>query len=161
MLGCAWDQRALVMGQPKEVVRVGSAPFRASQPMEHLAPLVSFSNFTGSQPVSGLTLGPDGNFYGTTSLGTNGGLYRHGTVFRVTPSGIMTTLAWFAGTNSHAPSAGLVLGPDGSFYGTTFGGGAAYSESNYGYGTVFKVSTNGELTLLASLDAASANRLPN
>src|SRR6266702_6405056 len=41
-----------------------------------------------------------------------------------------------------SPRGNLVLGPDGSFYGTTYGG-------LYGVGTVFKVTTNGVLTTLA------------
>jgi uncharacterized repeat protein (TIGR03803 family) len=36
--------------------------------------------------------GSDGNFYGTTTYGGAGGL---GTVFRVTPAGVLTTLVSF------------------------------------------------------------------
>jgi uncharacterized repeat protein (TIGR03803 family) len=47
---------------------------------------------------AGLVQGSDGNFYGTTRYGGAGGL---GTVFRVTPAGVLTTLVAFgAQTNS-------------------------------------------------------------
>ena len=46
-------------------------------------------------------------------------------------------------------SAGLVLGGDGNFYGTTAAGGSS------GYGTVFKVTTNGVLTSLVSFNDAN------
>ena len=40
--------------------------------------------------------GSDGNFYGTTSCGGANGL---GTVFKITPSGTLTTLYSFAGSD--------------------------------------------------------------
>src|SRR5262249_43940058 len=117
-----------------------------------LTTLAHFNNSNGAYPRGALALGPDGNFYGTTESGANNGdPFGHGTVFRVTSNGILATLAWFSGTNGEHPLAGLVLGPDGSFYGTTLGGGSI------GYGTVFKVTTNGELTLLASLTSTIGN----
>jgi uncharacterized repeat protein (TIGR03803 family) len=42
------------------------------------------------------------------------------------------------------PSAGLVQGPDGNFYGTTEAGG------EFNWGTVFKVAPNGTLTTVTS-----------
>jgi uncharacterized repeat protein (TIGR03803 family) len=109
-----------------------------------LTPVVSFNNANGASPGAGLTLGEDGNFYGTASGGgTNG----YGTVYRLTTNGCLTTLASFAYTNGSSPFAGLTPGVDGNFYGTTSGGG-----TNGGYGTVFQVTTNGQLTSLFSFD---------
>src|SRR5208283_4068674 len=92
--------------------------------------------------ASALTLGSDGNFYGTTGEGGNGG---KGTVFQMTTNGTLNTLVDFDRYNGAGPNA-LALGSDGNFYGTTLGGG------NSGDGTVFKVTTNGTLTTLATFN---------
>jgi uncharacterized repeat protein (TIGR01451 family) len=97
----------------------------------------------GFHPEAGLTLGPDGNFYGTTH---DGGSDNVGTIFKVTTNGTLTTLVAFNGTNGAAPQGGLALGKDGNFYGTTTLGGSDRS------GTVFRFSTNGILTTLASFN---------
>ena len=94
----------------------------------------AYTNMTGASP-NGLTPGPDGRFYGTTSsAGTNG----VGTVFSINTNGTFKLLYSFRplvrGTNaSGAEPSQLTLGPDGNLYGTTFAGGI------YGYGTVFQV----------------------
>ncbi len=107
----------------------------------------------GRFPGAGLTLGSDGNFYGTTTdSGTNG----WGTIFRITPSGIMNTLHSFdPPVNSGVNSDGflcyseLVEGKDGAFYGTTIQGG------DYGWGTAFRVTPAGAFSTLCSFDATN------
>ena len=86
----------------------------------------------GYDPVAGLILASDGNFYGTT---LHGGVYDPGTAFRVTPDGVETVLYSF-GNNADGsyPHGGLLQGADGNFYGTTYSGGAS------GEGTVFKLT---------------------
>ena len=100
----------------------------------------------GEYPYAGLVQGSDGNFYGTTSGGGTARFY--GTVFRVTPGGTLTTLYSFCSQPSCAdgadPIAGLVLGSDGSFYGTTTAGGTR------NLGTIFKITPSGGLTTLYS-----------
>ena len=93
----------------------------------------------GANPQSTL-IEVGGNFYGTTQ---NGGLWQHGSVFKMDSSGHVTTLCSFRGltgvdvdgnVDGDAPYAGLLLDKDGStLYGTTVMGG------QYNYGTVFKV----------------------
>jgi len=125
----------------------GSRPYGAVfqvTPAGVLTTLHSFSSTDGASPVGGLVEGPDGNFYGTTSQGgTHPGA---GTVFVISASGSFRTLHNFAGNdgNGNVPMSGLVLGPDGNFYGTTISGGAN------GYGTVYKITPAGTLTTLYS-----------
>jgi uncharacterized repeat protein (TIGR03803 family) len=108
--------------------------------------LTSLHSFTGvkdgENPVDTLVPGSDGNFYGTTGAG---GVGFGGTVFSITTGGSLATLYSFTNNNGgEFPYAGLVLGNDGNFYGTTYAGG-----SN-GYGTVFKITAGGSLTPLYS-----------
>lgn len=109
----------------------------------------NFYNFTGGTngagPVGGLIIGTDGNFYGTTSAG---GTSNCGTVFQITPQGAFNQLARFSGTNGSNSIVALVQAPDGSFYGGTKYGGP-YPVTTFqglGYGTIFRVTTNGALT---------------
>ncbi len=114
-----------------------------------LQTLCSFNGANGANPYAGLTLGNDGNFYGTTWLGGNTNLnngYGFGTVFKVTTNGTLATLVSFANTNTDGrmPVAGLTLGNDNNFYGSTTASGIS------GSGTLFKVTSNGTLTKLAA-----------
>lgn len=94
----------------------------------------------GQYPDTVLALGVNGSFYGTTqSGGTNGG---YGTVFKITPDGVLTTLHSFDATDGAAPYGSLVLAINGEFYGTTNVGGA------FGGGNVFKITPGGTLTTL-------------
>ena len=108
-----------------------------------LATLVSFDNTNGAYPEASLTLGSDGNFYGTTSAGGANG---SGTVFQMTSNGTLATLVSFDYTDGGIPLGALILGNDGYFYGTTYEGGAN------GSGTVFQMTSNGTLATLVSFD---------
>ncbi len=114
--------------------------------------LTVLHDFTGGNdgryPVSTLTLGTDGNFYGVT-YGETGSSVFFGSIFQMTPSGSLTTLHTFqsqAGGGLHDgahPRGRLLQGGDGNFYGTTEQGGA-------GIGTVFSITPSGALTILHS-----------
>jgi uncharacterized repeat protein (TIGR03803 family) len=114
-------------------------------PLGTLTNLVSFNGSNGAAPRAGLIQVLNGDFYGTTY---NGGSNNAGTLFQLATNGTLTTLVTlaFANTNGAYPIGGLIQGRDGSFYGTTAIGGTN------GYGTVFKVATNGTFTLLVSFD---------
>jgi uncharacterized repeat protein (TIGR03803 family) len=120
-------------------------------PSGTLTTLYSFCSQTnctdGDYPVAGLIQATNGDFYGTTELGGANGNY--GTVFRMTPSGTLTTLYSFCSqtncTDGFEPNAGLIQATNGELYGTTAVGGA-----NGNYGTVFKITPSGTLTTLYS-----------
>ena len=96
----------------------------------------------GATPRGGLVQLPNGDFYGTTYRGgVNGG----GTVFKVTPSGALTTLYSFSESDGQSPTA-LIRAANGDFYGTTVTGGS------YGCGVVFKMTPSGTLSVLNSFD---------
>lgn len=99
-----------------------------------------------------LVEGPDRKFYGFTVYG---GLNHRGTLFRMDTNGVVTTLINFGGVQGVNPTA-LVLGPDGNFYGTTFYGTPDQFGNNQGYGTMFRLTTNGTLTTLVSSSLRSA-----
>jgi len=112
----------------------------------------------GKYPFAGLAQGTDGDFYGTTELG---GKYGGGTVFKITPSGTLTTLHSFCSlsgcSDGSQPYGTLVQGSDGDFYGTTWMGGAISNACNgSGCGTVFKITPSGALTTLYSFCSAGS-----
>jgi uncharacterized repeat protein (TIGR03803 family) len=116
-----------------------------------LSNLHSFVGSDGANPSSGLVQGSDGSFYGTTYAGGNS----YGTVFRISSSGSLTTLWSFTnGLDGASSYATLVLGSDGKFYGTTSQGGAS------GNGTVFRISSTGNLTNLWEFTGCGDGGLP-
>jgi uncharacterized repeat protein (TIGR03803 family) len=118
-------------------------------PSGSLATLYSFCAQTGctdgGYPFAGLVEATDGDLYGTTAIGGANGW---GTVFKITPTGTLTTLYSFCSRNPCAdgayPEAGLIQATNGDLYGTTAQGGT------FGGGTVFKITPSGTLTSLYS-----------
>jgi uncharacterized protein (TIGR03437 family) len=109
----------------------------------------------GSNPSLPLVVGKDGNLYGgTTGKGANG----QGTIFQLTPSGTLTTLHAFDGSDGSNVNS-LLQATDGNLYGTTsYGGTGACPENIYGQagcGTLFEVSSAGDFTSLYSFPPAS------
>ncbi|MGO8672196.1 MAG: choice-of-anchor tandem repeat GloVer-containing protein, partial [Capsulimonadaceae bacterium] len=109
----------------------------------------------GTTPDAGLVLASDGNLYGTTQLGGSTAISGQpgsglGTVFRITPAGVVTILHSFGdgsvSRDGYNPEAALVQGLDGNFYGVTDAGG-----SN-GCGTVFRITPAGVETTLHNFD---------
>ena len=113
--------------------------------------LHSFAGSDGANPHARLIQASDGNFYGTSRYG---GVADKGTIFRMNAAGVVTTLHSFAelpldGAN---PVAGLIQGADGSFYGTTYQGGANDQ------GTVFRMDVSGlTITLHSFAETDGAN----
>jgi len=129
-----------------------------------LTTLYSFCSFSqcpdGAGPSAPLVQTTNGEFYGTTSVGGSPSYCTStyfvpgcGTVFKMTPSGLLTTIYSFcsqvACADGAQPMAGLVQGMSGVLYGTTSSGGA-----NNG-GTIFKITPDGTLTTLYSFCSVS------
>jgi len=125
--------------------------------------LYKFDYYDGDQPLAGMVLATDGNFYGTTAYGSNisQGCFVSGcgTVFKTTPTGKLTTLYSFCPQpgcyDGSSPASNLVEGLDGSLYGTT-------TSFPYGSGTVFKITQGGLLTTIhtfGSSDGAYPDQL--
>src|ERR1700722_7029248 len=124
----------------------GSGTVFQMTPQGKVAILYNFDGTHGKVPYGGLTLGTDGNFYGTTSAGGSPNL---GVVFKITPAGAVTVLHTFARADGSSPYSPPIQAADGNFYGTTIFGGAS------AYGTVYKMTPTGALTVLHSFDLAN------
>ena len=107
----------------------------------------AFNGTDGANPYVGLVQGTDGNLYGTT---IDGGVNSGGNVFKLTPGGKVTSLYDFCSQpnclDGQYPVTVLIQGADGNFYGTTQSGGT------YTFGTVFKITPTGTLTVLHSFN---------
>jgi len=110
----------------------------------------SFIGPEGTTPLRVLTFGPDGNLYGTTN---SGGASDFGTLFRVTPSGVLTRLHDFADGGGQDPTE-LILASDGNFYGTATTGGA------HGAGTVFRLGSDESFATMHDFDGATEGAVP-
>jgi uncharacterized repeat protein (TIGR03803 family) len=113
--------------------------------------LTTLHSFTGGldggNSYPAMIQATDGNFYGLTY---DGGAYFGGTIFKMTPSGTLTTLYAFCPAGGLCPDGsypvgGLVQGNDGNLYGVTAHGGIDY-------GTVFKITLSGALTTLHTFE---------
>src|SRR5205085_3413550 len=98
----------------------------------------------GAYPYMGLTKGADTNLYGLTSLG---GENNFGTVFRITRDGTFSELASFDGRSGANPQSRVVQASDGYLYGTTPAGGPYGAPNNSGFGAVYRLTFNGEISL--------------
>ncbi len=100
------------------------------------------ANGDGAGPAGSIVQASDGNIYGTTRGGAD--LSGRGTIYRISTNGDFTSLYQFTGgADGSEPASGLILGADGSLYGTAYYGG-----DDEGDGTIFQCTTDGVFTLL-------------
>jgi uncharacterized repeat protein (TIGR03803 family) len=91
-------------------------------------------------PNSKLMQDNKGDFYGTSF---SGGIYGYGMVFKLDSSGIYSVLYDFnVDSGGSSPNSSLIQSSDGSFYGTTYTGGANF------YGVIFKLDSSGNYSVL-------------
>jgi uncharacterized repeat protein (TIGR03803 family) len=111
----------------------------------------------GASPQASLVQGVDGNLYGTAQFGGANG---KGTVFRITPSGTLTTLYSFCAVfvvncnDGAEPGVGLVQATNGNFYGSTMGG-------QHNDGTIFEITPAGTLSTLHTFHGAADGQQPS
>jgi uncharacterized repeat protein (TIGR03803 family) len=110
-------------------------------PGGQLTTLTSFCSqggCAGGIGPSALIQATDGNLYGTTPSGS--GTMNAGTIFEITPAGSLTTLYNFCSqrncTDGENPMGALVQDTNGTFYGTTSGGGSVF-----GSGITYSLNT--------------------
>ena len=103
---------------------------------------VAYDFINGQVPESGLTLGTDGDFYGTTEQSISD----YGEVFKITPNGPIVLHSFTNGDDGGGPKASPIEGTNGNFYGTTLTGG------KNGRGTGYKMTPSGTLTTLYAFD---------
>ncbi len=110
----------------------------------------------GTLPLGSLIQASDSNLYGMTQ---SGGANNMGTVFKITTTGTETVLHSFAGGagDGNKPLGSLIQGSDGNLYGVTEWGGANGLIAGPGYGTAFKITTSGAMTLLYSFGATATD----
>jgi uncharacterized repeat protein (TIGR03803 family) len=121
-------------------------------PEWHADDATQLRRYGRQRPQRGARPGHQWDFYGTT---WQGGSASSGTVFKITPSGTLTTLFSFCAqspcTDGQGPN-GLVQATNGDFYGTTYYGGANLAPTNPPVlaATVFQITSGGVLTTLHS-----------
>jgi uncharacterized repeat protein (TIGR03803 family) len=110
-----------------------------------------FNGANGWEPYASVTQATDGNFYGTATNGIYGG---GGNMFRMTPTGEITSFYKFCSQPNCADGGGVVsapvLGSDGNLYGVTTGGG----NGNCGPGgVVYRMTLDAQITVLYNFSA--------
>jgi len=93
----------------------------------------------GNFPTGGLTQGTDGAIYGTTYASTPG----YGTIFKLNSSGFSTVYRFDGYDGQGGPLSDLLIDAAGNIYGTTSG-----DYGIVGVGSVFRLSPQGEMTVL-------------
>jgi uncharacterized repeat protein (TIGR03803 family) len=111
-----------------------------STPAGVVTPLYIFLGPEGNAPQSGLSLGFDGNFYGTTEWG--GGASNTGTAFKFGSSGLTPLYGFGNGTDGGYPWATPIQAPDGNIYGVTNNGNSP--------GRVYRITPSGTFSVIAT-----------
>lgn len=120
----------------------------------------SSTDLGGYGPIGGLVADAAGNLYGTTSGGGDLNCNPHrspgcGAVFKLDSAGAETVLYTFHYQHGAFPYAGVIRDGKGNLYGTANGGGGASNA-----GVVFKLHTNGVLTVLHSFTRRADGAFP-
>jgi len=130
---------------------IGTAPALAQTDIETV--LYNFDMTTGGEPYGSLLRDPAGNLYGTA---LEGGTHGQGVVYELDTAGNYTVLHTFTGgADGGEPQAGVIRDAAANLYGTTSSGGTA------GGGTVFKLDTSGNETVLYNFTGGADGGSPS
>lgn len=127
-------------------------------PAGKLTILHVFNGDDGMQPEGGVVLDGKGNLYGAANFGGDltcvslGYGYRVpgcGTIYKIDSSGKFTVLHTFGGEGDGSFPLGLIIDSTGNLYGVAQNGGDELAgQYRYGVGTIFKVDTGGNFSVL-------------
>jgi uncharacterized repeat protein (TIGR03803 family) len=123
--------------------------------------LYEFTGLSDGSNPNGLTMGGNGNLYGTTS-GSESSYEEYGEVFEFTTSGKLDVLYSFNGTTDGGLPVGVIQDSKGNLYGTTVGGGdtSCVLLKGSGCGVIYKLDTSGKETVLYSFKGKSDGAFP-
>jgi uncharacterized repeat protein (TIGR03803 family) len=110
----------------------------------------------GNSPISPLTVGSDGNYYGSTNRGD---INFNGTLFSMAPSGLLQVLHTFTGRDGQATMK-LVEAPNQSGSTLRFYGASAYG-GTYSKGQLFTITSGGSYTVLHEFQPDKSGEYPN
>ena len=114
-----------------------------------------FNGGNGWEPYASVVQATDGNFYGAATNGIYGG---GGNLFRMTPTGKITSFYKFCSEPNCADGGDAIsapiLGSDGNLYGVTAGGGGSGITGDAG-GTVFQMTLDGKYTVVYTFCSVS------
>lgn len=126
-------------------LRAHRQPFALGSPV--FTTLFTFDYTDGAYPLAELVQAADEYLYGATTQTSAG---NSGTIFRITPLGILTNLSNLSNGIDGAEANTLIQSTDGNLYGTARNGGANTNsmECPNGCGTVFRMTPGGKVTTL-------------
>ena len=137
---------------PLVLLVLGLAVCAQAQTLNYFADLTAGD---GWEPYASVVQAPDGNFYGSGTGGIYGG---GGNMFRMTPSGKITSMYKFCSLPDCADGGAMqsapVVGSDGNLYGVTTVGGVSAVTGESG-GTVFQMTLNGKYSVVYSFCSLS------
>ncbi len=112
-----------------------------------LTTLHDFDGSDGEEPYGPMVQAMDKSLYGTALAGGVRQGVGNGTIFKIAPSGKLTTIQLVDG---RSPAGQLVQATDGSLYGTTYYGGDFTCNAGIGCGAIFELRPEGQISILHS-----------
>ncbi len=134
-----FDSRGNMYGTANDLGDGGSGTVWKIDPSGNFSTLYSFTNnLDGAYPSGMVTIGANGDLYGTTSSGNI-----PGTVWKIDTSGNFSVLHGFTGgTDGSYPQKDATIAPNGNLYGTTGVGG------RFNNGTIWTIDPSGNFSVV-------------